>query len=238
MLAVAGKLDRDARRAVDRPRRPATTAAARSTRTISRHDLNALLRLFDFPDPNITSERAHGDDGAAAAAVRAQQRVHGRAGEGARGAAGEASSRTTTRRASGGRIALALRPRRRREPRCSWAWRFSAAEPTTGEAERQADAAGSSTPRCCWAATSSCSSIELTPLESDMRAPCIDHASRRSTRREMLRRIGGGFGALGLAGVLADAGPARAPAADAAEPARAEAAALPRRRRSASSTCS
>ena len=25
--------------------------------TISRHDLNPLLRLFDFPDPNITSER-------------------------------------------------------------------------------------------------------------------------------------------------------------------------------------
>jgi hypothetical protein len=25
--------------------------------SVSRHDLNAMLRLFDFPDPNLTSER-------------------------------------------------------------------------------------------------------------------------------------------------------------------------------------
>jgi Protein of unknown function (DUF1553)/Protein of unknown function (DUF1549) len=56
MLAVAGKLDAKVGgpttnlAAVDNNRR---TVYAR----ISRHDLNYLLRLFDFPDANITSER-------------------------------------------------------------------------------------------------------------------------------------------------------------------------------------
>ena len=56
MLAVSGKLDRTLGgpttnlAAVDNMRR---TVYAK----ISRHDLNYLLRLFDFPDANITSER-------------------------------------------------------------------------------------------------------------------------------------------------------------------------------------
>jgi hypothetical protein len=56
MLAVAGKLDPKLGgpttnlAAVDNHRR---TVYAK----ISRHDLNPLLRLFDFPDANITSER-------------------------------------------------------------------------------------------------------------------------------------------------------------------------------------
>jgi hypothetical protein len=56
MLAVSGKLDRT-------PGGPTTNLSAGSNfrRTvyakISRNDLNQLLRLFDFPDPNITSER-------------------------------------------------------------------------------------------------------------------------------------------------------------------------------------
>ena len=79
LLAVSGNLDPtlggpsfdlDGRR---------TPSGARSTRKVSRHDLDGLLRLFDFPDPNITSDRRDRDDGPAAAAVRAQQRVHGRA---------------------------------------------------------------------------------------------------------------------------------------------------------------
>ncbi|HZZ81154.1 MAG TPA: PSD1 and planctomycete cytochrome C domain-containing protein [Gemmataceae bacterium] len=56
MLAVSGKLDR-------KLGGPTTNLAAGDNvrRTvyakISRHDLNATLRLFDFPDANITSER-------------------------------------------------------------------------------------------------------------------------------------------------------------------------------------
>jgi mono/diheme cytochrome c family protein len=56
MLAVAGKLD-------PKLGGPTTNLAAvdNNRRTvyakISRHDLNGLLRLFDFPDANITSER-------------------------------------------------------------------------------------------------------------------------------------------------------------------------------------
>ena len=45
---------------------------------ISRHELNGLLRLFDFPDANITGEKRSRDDGPAAAALRAEQPVHGR----------------------------------------------------------------------------------------------------------------------------------------------------------------
>ena len=56
MLAVSGKLDRTLGG-------PTTNLAAveNARRTVyakvSRHDLNYLLRLFDFPDANITSER-------------------------------------------------------------------------------------------------------------------------------------------------------------------------------------
>ena len=56
MLAVSGKLD-------PKLGGPTTNlAAAENVRRtvyakISRHDLNYLLRLFDFPDANITSER-------------------------------------------------------------------------------------------------------------------------------------------------------------------------------------
>src|SRR5205823_2088872 len=56
MLAVSGKLDA-------KLGGPTTNLAAveNSRRTvyakISRHDLNYVLRLFDFPDANITSER-------------------------------------------------------------------------------------------------------------------------------------------------------------------------------------
>src|SRR5262249_15208047 len=56
LLAVSGKLDRTFGG-------PTTDlgSAANARRTvygkISRHDLNGLLRLFDFPDANITSEK-------------------------------------------------------------------------------------------------------------------------------------------------------------------------------------
>jgi hypothetical protein len=56
MLAASGKLDRTLGG-------PTTNLAAveNNRRTVyakvSRHDLNYLLRLFDFPDANITSER-------------------------------------------------------------------------------------------------------------------------------------------------------------------------------------
>ena len=56
LLAVAGKLDP----AVGGP---STDLAARENHrrtlygAVSRHDLNGLLRLFDFPDPNLTAEK-------------------------------------------------------------------------------------------------------------------------------------------------------------------------------------
>ena len=43
---------------------------ARSTRKVSRHDLDGLLRLFDFPDANVTADKRTRHDRAAAAAVR------------------------------------------------------------------------------------------------------------------------------------------------------------------------
>jgi hypothetical protein len=56
LLAAAGKLDST----IGGP--PGNLAAADFHRrtlygAVSRHNLNGLLRLFDFPDPNITSER-------------------------------------------------------------------------------------------------------------------------------------------------------------------------------------
>ena len=57
MLAVSGELDRDASAA----RRSTSTRPSNRRRTlyaaVSRHNLDGLLRLFDFPDPNITSDR-------------------------------------------------------------------------------------------------------------------------------------------------------------------------------------
>ena len=55
MLAVAGRLDLEARRPVDQPRRARQSSAEPLYAAISRHDLAWMLRLFDFPDPNITS---------------------------------------------------------------------------------------------------------------------------------------------------------------------------------------
>src|SRR5207302_5206345 len=56
MLAVAGTLDRTVGG-------PSSDLAAPDNRrrtlygSVSRHELNPLLRLFDFPDPNITSDQ-------------------------------------------------------------------------------------------------------------------------------------------------------------------------------------
>src|SRR5262249_57749528 len=56
MLAVAGNLDRTVGgKSID------LSAADNRRRTlygaVSRHSLDPLLRLFDFPDPNLTSDR-------------------------------------------------------------------------------------------------------------------------------------------------------------------------------------
>src|SRR5262249_5966033 len=55
MLAVAGTLDRTL---VGPSTDLATPDNGRRTfyASVSRHDLNPLLRLFDFPDPNVTCE--------------------------------------------------------------------------------------------------------------------------------------------------------------------------------------
>jgi len=55
-LAVTGELDRTAGGAsldLDDPKNVRRTVYGK----VSRHELNRLLRLFDFPDPNISSER-------------------------------------------------------------------------------------------------------------------------------------------------------------------------------------
>jgi hypothetical protein len=55
MLAVSGKLDRT----LGGPSGNLNSADNRRRTiygTVSRHELNSLLRLFDFPDPNITSD--------------------------------------------------------------------------------------------------------------------------------------------------------------------------------------
>ena len=152
MLAVAGTLDRDARRAVGRPRStrqpPPHALRARSAGTTS----TALLRLFDFPDPNITSDGRADDDRAAAAAVRAQQRVHGPQRQGAGRPAGRSrAADSDDADAHPPRLPAALRPRRRPSASCSSAWRSCATDDRRRPADRKPDAAGSSTPRCCWA---------------------------------------------------------------------------------------
>jgi hypothetical protein len=56
LLATSGRLDRSLggpTQDLDNANNTRRTVYAR----ISRHDLNGLLRLFDFPDPNITSEK-------------------------------------------------------------------------------------------------------------------------------------------------------------------------------------
>jgi hypothetical protein len=56
MLAVSGRLDRT----VGGPSQDLSAAANRRRTVyaaISRHNLHSLLRLFDFPDPNITSDK-------------------------------------------------------------------------------------------------------------------------------------------------------------------------------------
>ncbi len=49
---------------------------------ISRHDLNGLLRLFDFPDANVTADKRTETTVPPAAIVRAQQRVYDESGQG------------------------------------------------------------------------------------------------------------------------------------------------------------
>ncbi|HWE35629.1 MAG TPA: PSD1 and planctomycete cytochrome C domain-containing protein [Isosphaeraceae bacterium] len=56
MLAVSGELDRT----IGGPPAPLTSAENRRRTlyaAISRHNLDGLLRLFDFPDPNLTSDK-------------------------------------------------------------------------------------------------------------------------------------------------------------------------------------
>jgi len=76
MLAVTNELDRT----VGGP--PIDLGSGNNRRRtvyafISRHQLNDLLRLFDFPDPNITSDRR------SVATVPLQQRFHDTTSEGA-----------------------------------------------------------------------------------------------------------------------------------------------------------
>ena len=52
---------------------------------VSRRKLDGMLALFDFPNPNNTSEGAHDHQRPAAAAVLHEQRVRGEAGQGAGG---------------------------------------------------------------------------------------------------------------------------------------------------------
>ena len=56
LLALSGNLDRT----VGGPSVPLGSpdnVAGHFMRSISRHDLDSLLRLFDFPDPNVTSDQ-------------------------------------------------------------------------------------------------------------------------------------------------------------------------------------
>ena len=150
----------DGRRPVAGPRRRRTTAAGPSTPRSAGTTSTRLLRLFDFPDPNITSDRADRDHRAAPAALRPEQRVHGRAGQGA-GRPADAPTRTT----DAGRIRRAFlllygRPATDRE--VDDRPRVPRRPPSPATARGRPDAAGSSTPRCCWRRTSSCSSIDST----------------------------------------------------------------------------
>ena len=75
MLAVADRLDPaigGPSVSLDAPSNRRRTLYA----AISRHDLAWMLRLFDFPDPNITSGSPGRNDRPPAAALRPQQRIH------------------------------------------------------------------------------------------------------------------------------------------------------------------
>ena len=72
MLAVSGE-PRPRRSAARRQELVSTTNRRRTLyAAVSRHDLDGLLRLFDFPDPNITSDRRAVTTVPLAAAVRAR----------------------------------------------------------------------------------------------------------------------------------------------------------------------
>ncbi len=86
---------------------------------ISRHNLDNLLRLFDFPDPNITSALAAGDDCSLAATVRPQQRVHDRPGASLGGAAGGRGQGRCRPHPQG--VRARVRPARRRARRATGA---------------------------------------------------------------------------------------------------------------------
>ena len=100
MLAVSGRLDPTVggpSRSLDDPENRRRTFYA----AVSRHDLDPLLRLFDFPDPNITSGERTRHDRAAAAALRPQQRVRDPERQGARRPPASRPPTRTTPRASG-----------------------------------------------------------------------------------------------------------------------------------------
>ena len=150
--AGRGRHARSARSAARRANWPTPDNRRRTLYGIvSRHELNALLRLFDFPDPNITSDERPRDDRAAAAVVRAQQRVHGQQRQGAGRAAcaaDESDDRPTDRSAAFvllyGRAADRPRSRNLVGSSC----RLPIRRPTSSR-RRTSSRAGSSMPRCC-----------------------------------------------------------------------------------------
>ena len=153
MLAVTGTLS------PERGGPPRTWATPNNRRrtlygTVKRRELTDLLRLHDFPDPTTHSP------GRVPTTTPLQQLfvlnspfMRQQAAALAR-AAEDGSARAGTRRGCAGRTCLLYGRPATEQRRSSWRMEFLR---RTG----RSDAAWSSTPRCCWGATSSCSSIEL-----------------------------------------------------------------------------
>ena len=116
---------------------------------VSRHELDGLLRLFDFPDANVTADKRTVTTVPQQQLFALNSEFMAIAGEGVRGARREA--RHDRRGARHGRVPPRVRPRPEHARAATWRERFLQA---AAEARRQADRAGSSTPRCCSPATS------------------------------------------------------------------------------------
>jgi len=213
MLAAAGTLD-------PALGGPSTDLSAPDNRrrtfygAVSRHDLNPLLRLFDFPDPNITADKRPETTVPLQQLFVLNSEFMVRNAKALAGslAAAEADDADRIRRAF---VRLYGRPATDREVSLGLAFLVS----TPGDGEKLSR--WEQYAQALWRRTNSCTSTSQTRFrEASLTvSEAMMNPYFRPTRRDLLR-IGGGFGALALSRVFADAGllAAESPVAHASGP--------------------
>ncbi len=90
---------------------------------VSRHELDGLLRLFDFPDANVTADSRTVTTVPQQQLFAAQQRLHDRTGEGVRRLASRSSARADEEPRHGG-VPHRVRPRAEPSANSNWSLRF------------------------------------------------------------------------------------------------------------------